>query len=242
MGLKTKKNNDFKATTRDPVIHGANVVYVKGGSTVVEDRWVHYNDLRVDVQSVVSKYVNSTSRRLFNKFGDVIYVLIVRDKYGTLEVVPSLAYKKKRYGNIKVFPDLSGKVPLILVRLTQDGSSGLTGIRDIVDSDVEVYRGYGNFTLRGMYGASGLAGFTGRQGVTGYDGFRGYAGVTGVGGLTGALGDVLQGETGSRGSDGTAQPPYIVIEPGYIQDVVDESQDTWQDIIDDNQDTIQDTP
>lgn len=242
MGLKTKNDKDFEAITRDPVIHGANVVYVKGGSTVVGDRWVHYNDLRIDVQSVVDEYVQSTSRRLFNKFGDVIYVLIVRDKHGTLEVVPSLAYTKKRYGNVKVFPELSGKMPLILVRLTQDGSSGLTGIRDIADNDIEVYRGYGNFTLRGMYGASGLAGYTGLQGITGYAGFQGYVGVTGEGGLTGPSGEVLQGETGSRGSEGAALPPYIVIEPGYIQDVVDASEETWQDLIDDDQDNVQDTP
>lgn len=242
MGLKPQNKKDFEVVIRDPRLQGENIVFIKGGSTIVDNKWTQDNDLRLDVKALVEKYVQGNSRRLFNNFGDIIYVLIVRDKNGKIEVIPSLAYSKKTYGNIKVFPELSGKMPLVLVKLEQDGSAGLTGIRPLTKSDYEVYLGYGNFTLRGEYGPTGYAGYTGVQGITGPVGDAGDKGTTGHPGYTGASGDVIQGETGPRGDEGPSMPTHIVLRPGYIQDVVDESEETWYDVYDDSIDQVQDTP
>lgn len=210
MALKPKKKSDFGIKIKGALDHGQNVVFIKGGSTLVEDKWVHFKDLRIDIQKEITNYVQSTSRRIFNHFNDVLYALMVLDKTGKLEVIPSISYNKKSFGDIKVFPDLSGKLPLALVRLTQDGSSDLKAFKTIRKDDIEVYQGYGNFTTRGAKGEEGIKGITGIQGLTGIGGLQGNQGETGLRGETGLPGSLLRGETGPEGSKGATIPTFIV--------------------------------
>jgi len=166
--------------------------------------------MRINVQTLIDNYVGSTSRRLFNDFNGILYVLVVLDKNGRIEVVPSLSYNKKTFGDIKVFPDISEKIPLILIRLQQDGSSDLKSFIPIKKGDIEVYRGYGNFTLYGSQGVTGQIGLTGLQGVTGFQGDIGDQGQTGVQGYTGPSGINVTGVTGPEGPDGETLSAFIL--------------------------------
>jgi len=209
MGLKPKNVKDFNLKMLNRNIHGESTVLIKGGSTVIDDMWVHFKDLRIDVKQTVDKYIRTASRRIFNHFNDVMYVIIVLTKAGTVEVIPSVSFKKKSFGDVKTFPDLSGKLPLILVKLTHDGSSGLTGIKEITNKDIELYKGYGNFTIRGEAGDTGPIGVTGQPGITGFPGITGSQGLTGQRGATGIPGVSVQGETGFNGIEGEADDAFI---------------------------------
>jgi hypothetical protein len=210
MPLITKQKKDFTLKVKDPHEHGENIVFIKGGSVILEDQWVFFPDLRIDVQQVVLAYVTGASRRIFNSFNGILYVLIVLNKTGQTEVIPSISYNKNSFGEVKVFPSLAGKLPLILVRLTQDGSADLKAFVPIKAADLELYQGHGNFTVKGQKGEEGYKGITGLRGFTGYDGIQGYIGVTGVQGETGVPGAVLQGITGINGADGVAIPTFVV--------------------------------
>lgn len=210
MAFVQKQKKDFTLKVKDPREHGENIIFIRGGSVVLEDQWIFFPDLRIDVQQVVSAYVSETSRRLFNNFNDILYVLLVLNSSSQLEVIPSVSYNKKSFGDIKVFPSLSGKLPLILVKLTQDGSSDLKAFKPIQPADLEIYQGYGNFTLRGDKGTTGSKGITGISGVTGYQSTTGYQGLTGAQGATGISGTTLMGVTGPSGPDGPNLPVFIV--------------------------------
>lgn len=210
MSINTKQKKDFTLKIKDSREHGENIVFIKGGSVIVEDKWVFFPDLRIDVQATVSAYVTETSRRLFNNFNDILYVLLVLSKSGQVEVVPSVSYNKNSFGDVKSFPSLSGKVPLMLIRLTQDGSSDLKAFIPIRQSDIELYQGHGNFTSKGPKGEVGYKGITGIVGATGLEGLYGYMGVTGSQGDTGAQGVSIQGVTGLVGLDGVSIPAFVV--------------------------------
>lgn len=241
MALKPKNNKDFGLKLRDDGLRAENTALIKGGSVVVGDRWVPFGDLRFDVRELVAGYMPTVSRRVFNYRNDVMYVLICLDGNGTLRVVPSIAVNKRNYGDVKTFPDLSGLLPLMLVRLRQDGSENLSSMLPITRQDIEPYKGYGNFTTRGRRGATGLPGITGYQGITGLAGVAGYLGVTGLLGATGAAGYWLIGVTGPQGISGASIPAYQSSFATYIQDVVDSSIATWQDSVEDADDEVQDT-
>jgi hypothetical protein len=242
MALKFKNKKDFGLKMRDGNLRAENTALVKGGSVVVGERWVPYGDLRLDVQQLVVDYMSSASRRVFNFRGDVMYVLVCVDGYGTPKVVPSVAMNKKNFGDIKVFPDLSGLLPLMLVKLRHDGSENLSAMLPITQQDIETYKGYGNFTTRGMRGATGQPGLTGYQGLTGCPGIMGSWGGTGAEGFTGLSGYWIQGVTGSKGLKGVSMPARQSSTSTYVQDVVDDSIDAWLDTTDDTEDTIQDIP
>jgi hypothetical protein len=206
MGLKPVEKQSFGVKEKNRGVHGDSVYTIKGGSTLVSGRWVFFNDLKIDVQQVVTEHMKTLSRRIFNEVNGILYVLIVLNDKGTVEVVPSISYNKNTSGEIRVFGDISDKVPLTLVKLTQDGSAGLTGILRIKKEDIEVYKGYGNFTLEGPKGETGPQGVTGFKGITGLQGITGCVGVTGPQGETGNPGIGVGGETGYSGPDGGGIP------------------------------------
>lgn len=210
MSLISKNKKDFSVSLKNIVQHGENIVFIKGGAVIIENRWVNISDMRIDVAQLVSKYVLETSRRLFNNFNDIIFILIAIDKYREIKLLPSITYNKKSYGDVKIFSDISGKLPLILVRLQQDGSDNLKSYYPITKNDIEVYTGYGNFTLKGEKGDEGYKGITGTYGETGVNGFMGFQGITGDQGITGLAGLAVQGETGYRGADGSYIPAFIL--------------------------------
>ena len=223
MALIPKIKKDFSAQVKDPAIYGNNVVFIKGGATLVDEIWVILNDIKVDVQKVISDYVGANSRRLFNNFNDTTYVLIALDSGGAVEVIPNVSFNTKSYGSIKVFPDLSGKIPLIMVKLQQDGSSDLTAFVPITENDIEVYQGYGNFTLKGPQGPTGYAGITGAYSPTGLQGLTGPIGETGCIGLTGIDGAIAQGITGVVGLEGYALKQYVPVTGVYADFVADKT-------------------
>lgn len=210
MAFVQKKKQDFTLKIKNTLEHGENVVFIKGGSVIVDDRWVHYKDLRIDVQQVINSYVSATTRRLFNHYDDILYVLIGQDKSGSLKVFPSVSFNTTSFGDVRVFPDLSGLVPLMVVKLTQDGTNDLKSFIPIKRDDIELYQGYGNFTLRGPKGEEGYKGITGIQGVTGIDGLEGYMGFTGDIGETGIPGFSVQGVTGPDGPEGQKIDAFIL--------------------------------
>jgi hypothetical protein len=129
----------------------------------------------------------------------------------------------------------------MLVRLQHDGSEDLTAMLPVTPADIEIYKGYGNFTPRGLRGATGHVGVTGYQGVTGWSGVIGVGGETGALGFTGILGCWVQGVTGPKGLPGETIPAYQSSSSTYTQDVIDDSIDAWLDSSDDTLPTIQDT-
>ncbi|TRZ49365.1 MAG: hypothetical protein D4S01_08735 [Dehalococcoidia bacterium] len=213
MGLKSKNTGDFGLKAKKPSAVSQNIIRIGGGSTVVGGRWIHLDNKRIDIKKMVDEYVSSASRRLFNNFNDVAYVLIVATSTGKLEVIPSLAFNKKSFGDVKVFPELVGKIPLVLIKLQHDGSAGLTGMKNILPEDIELYKGYGNHTLHGPQGETGVQGITGSMCVTGYVGGAGYIGVTGPQGETGAPGVSIDGATGLQGEEGVSIPAFIYDPP-----------------------------
>jgi len=240
MALKSKNKKDFGLKVRDDNLRAENTALVRGGSVVVGYRWVPFDDRRIDVRQVVSDYMSTVTRRIFNHRGDVMYALICLDGYGAVRVVPSIAVNKKNFGEVKTFPDLSGLLPLMLARLRHDGSEDLNAILPVTPQDIEQYKGYGNFTTIGVRGCTGLPGVTGHQGITGWPGIMGFMGVTGQYGYTGAVGMWMVGATGTQGVQGTSIPAYQSSHTTYIQDVVDLSTDAWQDTVDDTDDSVQD--
>ena len=210
MSFISKNKKDFSISLKNNLEHGNNIVFIKGGATVINGVWVNFKDLRIDVAQIIHKYVENTSRRLFNHFNDIIYILIVMDRYSQIEVLHSISYNKKSFGNVKIFPDLSLKLPLMVVKLTQDGSSDLKAFKVIKKEDIEIYKGYGNLTLMGDKGATGYQGVTGAHGITGVLGFDGATGITGIQGETGSLGLTVRGVTGMRGMDGASFPALLL--------------------------------
>jgi len=210
MALKSKNQNDFSASLKDTREHGENIVFIKGGSVIVENKWIVLNNLRINVQQLVSQYVLGTSRRLFNNYNDVLYVLIALNPSKQLEVLPSITYNKKSFGDVKIFEDLSGKVPLVLVKLQQDGSTDLKSFKVITKNDIEVYKGYGNYTLRGDKGEEGYKDITGMYGETGIQGITGLQGITGIMGYTGMISSVVKGTTGMNGAEGQSVPAFLL--------------------------------
>jgi hypothetical protein len=210
MAFISKNQKDFSATLKDTREHGDNIVFIKGGSVIVEDKWVVFSNLRIDIAQQVQQYVQGTSRRIFNNYNDVLYVLIVLNKTKQIEVLPSITYNKKSFGEVKIFDNLAGKVPLILVKLQQDGSSDLKSFKVITKNDIEVYEGYGNYTLRGDKGFEGYKGITGMYGATGLFGLTGYQGITGNIGSTGLIAQGIQGFTGMKGAEGSPIPAFLL--------------------------------
>jgi len=210
MGLIQKKNYDFTSKKEDHRKILDNSLLIKGGSTIVNGFWVKVPNIRIDVKKIVSDFLGKSSRRIFNHFNDILYVLIAVDKNSKLEVIPSISFNKKSFGEIKTFPDLSGKVPLVLVRLRQDGSEDLKAIKEIRKEDIEEYKGYGNLTLMGPdgepgdTGIRGIPGITGIQGPTGVQGQKGYDGVQGITGMS------AQGATGPIGDHGLPIPTLLI--------------------------------
>jgi len=202
MALKPTIKQSFGIKEKNRDVFGDSLYTIKGGSTVINGRWVFFNDLKIDIQQTVFDYMKTVSRRVFNEIGGMLYVLIVLTEKGQIEVVPSISYNKVSSGNVKVFENISGKVPLLLVKLIQDGSSGLTGITRVKPEDIEVYKGFGNLTIQGPQGETGPQGITGFSGITGIYGITGIEGEKGAQGETGIQGLGLQGVTGANGLDG----------------------------------------
>lgn len=210
MTFLSKNQKDFSASLKDTREHGENIVFIKGGSVIVDNKWVVISSFRVDVAQLVLQYVLGTSRRIFNNYNDILYVLIVLNKTKQLEVLPSITYNKKSFGDVKVFDNLSGKVPLILVKLQQDGSSNLKAFKALTKNDIEVYNGYGNYTPQGNKGEEGYKGITGMIGETGSIGITGIQGVTGKVGYTGLESFSVQGVTGMRGAEADPIPAFLL--------------------------------
>ena len=77
-------------------------------------------------------------------------------------------------------------------------------------NDIEVYEGYGNYTLRGNRGSEGYKGITGKYGETGLFGSLGYQGLTGLIGCTGMVSSEVQGVTGLKGAEGSVIPAFLL--------------------------------
>lgn len=210
MAFISKNKKDFSASLKDTREHGENIVFIQGGSVVVDNRWVVFSNLKIDVAQVVLQYVQDTSRRIFNNYNDVLYVLIALNKSKKIEVLPSISYNRKSFGEVKIFENISEKVPLILVKLTQDGSADLKSFKPLTNGDIEVYKGYGNYAIRGDKGEEGYKGITGMYGGTGMVGIEGIQGITGSRGHTGLESLSVQGITGMNGADGSAIPAFLL--------------------------------
>lgn len=208
MGLISKNNKDFNSTLKRNT--GDFLLFIKGGSVIIGNKWLVIKDQQVDIVQVISNYVRDRSRRIFNNFNDILYLLIVLNKEKQIEVIPSISYNKRSYGEIKVFENLSEKLPLVLIKLQQDGSRDLSSYKPITLNDIEIYQGYGNFTLSGPMGETGKQGYTGEIGIDGEIGITGSIGETGIQGCTGILGDVVQGETGLKGPQGVMIPAFLI--------------------------------
>ena len=201
MGLKTYRTESFSSS-----VHGENLLHLRKGSTCIDDTWVHFRDQIIDINSLIEKFVSD--KKVFHKLGDLKYILVALNKSGSVTLFESIEDQATEDVEIKVFEDLSNVIPLVLVKLTHDGISGLTGIVGLVnltEKDLEVYKGYGNFTIKGDPGIPGTQGPTGYQGHTGVQGVQGIPGLVGVRGrpgLMGVTGVSTLGITGPRGNPG----------------------------------------
>lgn len=211
MGLTTRKNQPFATTLKNQAVEGENIVFIKGGATIIEDRWVQFDDLRINVTVLINKWINDRARRVFNQRNGFLYFLITLNQNQVLEVVPSISLNQAVTGRVTSFESLSGKLPLVLVRLEQDGSNDLSSYRPINRSMIEVYKGYGNFTLRGPTGFTGPVGDTGSIGLEGFQGLTGITGEKGLSGNRGVTGPQSPiGDTGPEGIVGSTLARQII--------------------------------
>lgn len=211
MGLTTRKNQPFAANLKNQAVEGDNIVFIKGGSTVIKDRWIQFSDLRIDVAALINKWVGAKARRVFNQKNGFLNVLITLNQNQVLEIVPSISLNQTVKGKVTSFEDLSEKLPLVLVRLEQDGSNDLSSYKPITREMLEIHTGYGNFTLVGATGYTGPIGDTGSKGIEGVRGLSGITGETGLLGYPGITGPSgLMGETGVVGLDGVTISRYVV--------------------------------
>jgi PKD repeat protein len=211
MGLTTRKNQPFATTLKNQAVEGENIVFIKGGATIIEDRWIQFDDLRIDVAALINKWIKDRARRIFNKKNGFLYILITLNQNQVLEVVPSISLNQTVTGRVTSFESLSGKLPLVLVRLEQDGSNDLSSYIPITRSMIEIHKGYGNFTLRGSTGFTGPMGDTGSigiEGIQGLSGISGGKGLSGNPGITGPMG--LMGDTGPEGAVGAVLARRVI--------------------------------
>lgn len=200
MGLNTRRNESFSATTKNPQIEGDDVVFIKGGSTVIGERWIQFDDLRIDVGDLIDNWIGTRARRIFNKKNGVLNVLIALTKNQDIEVIPSISLNQTSSGSVSAFESISNRLPLVLVKLTQDGTNDLSSYVSLTKEDFVVYKGYGNFTLQGEQGYTGPQGDTGLRGILGDNGDRGDRGEKGIDGHAGIKGyDAPPGATGVAG-------------------------------------------
>lgn len=207
MSLKTFRASSFNSNIANENIHGANVLYLRKGSTCIDNRWVHFKDQIIYVNVLIEDFL--ANKKVFRTLGDIKYVLIALTKNGTITLRESIEEQVSEEAEIKVFENLSDVVPLVLVKLTHDGTSGLTGafgMKNLTEKDLEVYKGYGNFTTKGepgVVGVQGPTGLRGAQGIKGVQGFPGLVGPRGGTGLSGVTGFNTLGITGPRGAPGS---------------------------------------
>jgi hypothetical protein len=213
MAIKPTIKQTFGLKEKNREVFGDSIYILKGGSTILKGKWIFFNDTKIDIQDTVFNFMGTISRRVFNEIGGILYVLIALNEGGQIEVIPSISYNKVSSGNIKEFASLENKVPLLLVRLTQDGSTDLTGIRRVKPEDIEVYKGFGNLTLQGPQGDTGPQGITGHYGMTGVAGLTGSIGYIGAQGETGIQGLNVIGITGPKGADGEAMVKPVLNRP-----------------------------
>lgn len=202
--VKTTRTGNFTSSVANPDVHGPNILYLRRGSTCIGTKWIHFPDQTVNIDQLVKTYI-SNNRNLFTQINDIKYILVVLNVTGTVGILQSTDLQVNENAEIKVFEDLSNVAPLVLVKLTQDGTTGLTGINQLTQNDLEVYNGYGNFTIRGAQGPLGAFGTTGFKGVTGQRGIIGFPGIVGISGDTGTVGSTglnIVGATGHRGPPG----------------------------------------
>lgn len=207
MILKTFRTSSFSSSVASADTHGANILYLRKGSTCIDTKWVHFKDQIVDVNNLIENF--TLNKKVFRTLGDVKYILIAMTKYGTITLRESIEEQVSEEAEIKVFENLSDVIPLVLVKLTHDGTSGLTGaygMKNLTEKDLEVYKGYGNFTTKGepgIVGAQGPTGSQGSRGIQGEQGFPGLVGPRGGTGVAGATGIDTPGITGPRGAPGS---------------------------------------
>jgi hypothetical protein len=210
MGLTLKKQQNFGTNSKDTNVHGENIYFTTGGTTVVNWKWITYPNRKIDLKQVITDYLKSVSRRVFNQKNGILYVLVGFDENKNIVVLPSISYNKTTTGDIKSFENLGGVLPLALVKLQQDGSDGLTGILDIRPEDLEVYTGWGNFTIAGSQGHTGPKGGVGYNGIPGDIGDIGTVGPQGSLGYKGITGIAVAGDAGYQGPSGYTVPAYMV--------------------------------
>lgn len=214
MSLITRISQPFASLTKSSAIQGNSIVFIRGGSTIIDNTWLQFNDLRIDVQALVNSYISQQARRIFNVKNGVLYVVITLNKSNKLEVIPSISLNQTTSGSVKVFSSLSGRLPLMLVTLQQDGSDNLSSIIPITSGAIEVYKGYGNFTLAGSEGETGPQGDTGQNGTVGFQGAYGLVGEQGVQGCVGLVGENgVLGVTGLEGPIGVSILREIYVVP-----------------------------
>lgn len=206
-GLKTFRTGSFNSSVASVGIHGSNILYLRKGSTCIDNRWVHFKDQVISINSLIERFISN--KKVFRTLGDIKYVLIALTKNGTVVLRESIEEQVSEGAEIKVFENLSDVVPLVLIKLTHDGVSGLTGafgMKDLTEKDLEVYKGYGNFTIKGEPGVVGAQGPTGNGGGPGLQGVQGFPGLVGPRGSTGLVGSTginTPGITGPRGAPGS---------------------------------------
>ncbi len=206
-GLKIFRTGSFNSSVASSEVHGSNILYLRKGSTCIDNRWVHFKDQTIYINDLIDRFISN--KKVFRTLGGIKYVLIALTKNGTVVLRESIDEQVSEAAEIKVFENLSDVVPLALVKLTHDGKSGLTGsygMKDLTEKDLEVYKGYGNFTTKGepgIVGAKGPTGYPGAQGIQGEPGYPGLVGPRGSTGLAGPTGINIPGITGPRGVPGS---------------------------------------
>ena len=210
MGLKQKSKSSFTAKRSIDNKNSGSVVKTVGGTVSLEGSWRYVFNSTFDIKDIVNSFIESQYRRVFTDIGGILYVLLVTNSDIEIEVIPSTSVVRTEFGEVKSFPDLSGKVPIALVRLEQDGSDDLGAIKDLTDDAIEIYNGYGNFTTRGLKGPAGMPGPEGEPGLPGVEGPEGPQGPQGPQGASGEEGVGIKGPAGICGEDGDTEYAKLI--------------------------------
>lgn len=211
MAIKIKNKKEFNISSDNFILSNDGTLSIRGGTVIINKRWVKFSDIRINLSDYIKDYLKKNSiKRLFNEIGGITHLLVVIDEFRNTDIIISNSFLRKEFGKVKKFPNLSGKLPLVLIELKQDGTNNLKSFKNIKNDDIEVFSGYGNFTPRGDKGGRGDKGFPGIDGDKGDKGKGGDKGKKGDKGDKGDDGDVIKGPEGPEGGQGPVIPAVII--------------------------------
>jgi hypothetical protein len=195
-----------------------NVIKIDSGSYVIDNKFISVKDINYSVNEYVLSAVVSPRTSFFVNRNYAVMLVVGINSLGVVSTVEGSQVKYTTNDAVPL-PHTINFLPLIGIVLRQDGTVNLNSFKDLKDTDLIEFSGYGNIEEKNQVGDRGPESFdqgaTGVQGETGPQGLRGLQGYTGFAGHTGLDGVGVKGEAGLPGMTGINWLIHIPFENFY---------------------------